>query len=145
MSRWTMRRAAAVTATTLLVTALGAGATWASDDPTPKVSTSVNGDQVTITTDLATAQAACAKVGTAEARLTALVARIQGDAGTTGSVAYLQARAQRAADDGHADLANTLKARATRRGGWVDDLQRAIDRLNRADQAVCAALPAAGQ
>lgn len=145
MSRWTMRRTAAVTATTLLVTALGAGAAWAADDPTPKVSTSVDGDQVTVTTDLATAQAACAKVDAAESRLTALVARIQGDASTTGSVAYLQARAQRAAGEGHDDLSKTLNARATRRAGWVDDLQRAIDRLAKADAAVCDALPKAGQ
>jgi hypothetical protein len=145
MSRWTTRRITAVTATTLLVTALGAGAAWASDEPTPKVSTSVNGDQVTITTDLATARAACTRVDAAEARLTALVARIQGDAGTRGSVAFLQARARRAADNGHADLAATLTARATRRGDRVADLQRAIARLHRADLAVCDALPAAGR
>ena len=145
MSRWTKRRTAAVAATTLLVTALGAGAAWASDDPTPKVSTSVDGDQVTITTDLATARAACAKVDAAEDRLTKLAARIQGDASTAGSVAYLQARARHAADEGHDDLANTLNARATRRGGYVDDLQRAVDRLAKADTAVCDALPEADQ
>lgn len=143
------RRTTAIAATTLLVTALGAGAAWAADDPTPspspKVSTSVDGNQVTITTDLATAQAACAKVDAAEQRLTQLIARIHGDANTPGSVASLQARAQHAAGEGHDDLANTLNARATRRDGWVDDLQRAVDRLQQADTAVCAALPGAGQ
>ena len=148
-----LRRTAAIAATALLAAGLiagpGAAAVWAADDPTPspspKVSTSVEGNQVTITTDLATAQAACARVATAEQRLTQLVARIQGDANTPGSVAYLQARAQHAAGAGHDDLANTLNARATRRAGWVDDLQRAIDRLKQADTSVCAALPAAGQ
>ena len=146
------RRTTAIAATTLLAGGLVAGvgaAAWAADDPTagssPKVSTSVDGDQVTITTDLATAQAACAKVDAAEDRLTKLVARIQGDADTAGSVAYLQARARHAADEGHDDLADTLNARATRRGGYVDDLQRAIDRLTKADTTVCDALPEAGQ
>ena len=149
MFRWTKGRVAAVTATTLFVTAVGAGAAWAADDstatPSPKVNTSVDGDQVTITTDLATAQAACAKVDAAESRLTDLIARIQGDAKTPGSVAYLQARAQNARSQRHDDLANTLDARAVRRGGWVDDLQNTIARLQKADAAVCDALPAAGQ
>ena len=147
------RRTTAIAAATLLagglVAGTGAAAAWAADDPTPssspKVSTTVDGDQVTITTDLATAQAACAKVDGAEDRLAKLVARIQGDADTAGSVASLRARAQHAADEGHDDLANTLDARATRRDGWVDDLQRAIDRLEKADTAVCDALPEAGQ
>lgn len=149
MSRWTIHRTAAVAATTLLVTALGAGTAWAADEPagtsSPTVTTSVDGDEVTITTDLATAQAACAKVDAATQRLATLMARIQGDADTAGSAAALQARAQRAADQGHDDLANSLNARAARRGGWVDELQRAIDRLEQADAAVCDALPGAGQ
>ena len=149
MSRWTKGRVAAVAATTLLVTAVGAGTAWAADGstatPSPKVNTSVDGDQVTITTDLATAQAACAKVDAAESRLTDLVARIQGDVKTPGSVAYLQARAQNARSQGHDDLANTLDARVVRRGGWVDDLQNTITRMQRADTAVCDALPAVGR
>jgi phage shock protein A len=149
MSRWTTHRTATVVATTLLVTALGAGTAWAADEPTPtpspKVTTTVDGDEVTISTDLATAQAACAKVDDATERLATLVARIRGDADTAGSVAHLQARAQHAADAGRDDLANALNARATRRDGWVDDLQRAIDRLEQADATVCDALPEAGQ
>ena len=119
------------------------------DDPTPtpspKVTTSVNGDQVTITTDLATARALCARVGTTEHRLEALITLIQGDAATPGSAAYLRARAQHAASAGHDDTANVLNARATRRADRVTALQHSLDRLKTVDADVCAALPAAGQ
>ena len=149
MVRWTTRRTTAVVTTALLATGLGTGTAWAADTPTPtpspKVTTSVNGDQVTITTDLATARALCARVGTTEHRLEALITLIQGDAATPGSAAYLRARAQHAASAGHDDTANVLNARATRRADRVTALQHSLDRLKTIDSEVCAALPAAGQ
>lgn len=149
MFRWTARHVATVGATALLVTALGTGAASAAEtpapSPSPTITTSVNGDQVTITTDLATARALCVRVGAAEHRLEALVTRIQADASTPGSAAYLRARAQRAASAGHDDLANVLNARATRRADRVDGLQRAVARLKTVDASVCDALPASGQ
>lgn len=150
MSRSPLRRAVVVGATALLLTSLGAGAARA-DEPAPApspgasvdVDVDVDGDQVTLTTDLATARAACARVDTARDRLTRLVGRIQADAGTTGSVAWLRDRAERAADEGRDDQSGILAGRADRRAGWVDDLEAAIARLDAADATVCAALPPA--
>ena len=149
MSRRITPRVAAVAATTLLVTALGTGAAWAADtpapSPSPTITTSVNGNQVTITTDLATVRAECARVTTTEKRLNALITRIQAGADTPGSAASLRARAQRATAAGHTDRANVLTARATLRADRVPALQRALARLTTVDTDVCAVLPAAGQ
>lgn len=145
MNRLPLRRTAAIAATTLLLTT-GATAAWA-DEPTPPVgpTVSVDGDQVTITTDLATAQALCARVDTARDRLTRLLERIQGDADTAGSVAWLRARAQHASDEGRGDQSGLLTQRADRRSSWVDEIDAGIDRLDRADANVCAALPGADE
>ncbi len=51
-----------------------------------------------------------------------LTERIQGDAETLGSVAWLQARAQQAAADGRTARAELLSERAERRAGRVDEL-----------------------
>lgn len=149
MFRWSSRRAAAVGATALLVTALGTGTAWAADtpapSPSPTFSTSVNGNQVTISTDLATVRAECARVTGTQKRLNTLIARIQAGADTPGSAAYLRARAQQATAAGHTDRANVLTARATLRADRVPALQKALARLNTVDTEICAVLPAAGQ
>ena len=149
MSRWITPRVAAVAATTLLVTALGTGTAFAADtpapSPSPSITTSVNGNQVTITTDLATVRAECARVTGTQKRLNTLITRIQAGADTPGSVAYLRARAQRATAAGHTDRANVLTARATLRADRVPALQKALARLNTVDTEICAVLPAAGQ
>ena len=143
-SRPTLRRATAVAAAALLLSAMAvpAMADAPTADPTPRVTVAVSGDQVTLTTDLASAQAACAKVDTVRTRLTGLIARIEGDAGTTGSVEWLRARSNRAADQGHDDQARRLTDRADRRASRLDELQAALNRLDAADANVCAALPA---
>jgi hypothetical protein len=147
MVRWTTRRTAAVVATALLATALGTGTAWAAETPAPSptFTTSVNGNQVSITTDLATVRAGCARVAGTQKRLTALIARIQAGADTPGSAASLRARAQQATAAGHTDRANVLTARATLRADRVPALQQALARLTTVDTEVCAALPAAGQ
>jgi len=149
-SRPARRRATAVAAAVLLLSAMAvpalavpAMADAPTADPTPRVTVAVSGDQVTLTTDLASAQAACARVDTVRTRLTGLIARIEGDAGTTGSVEWLRARSNRAADQGHDDQARRLTDRADRRAAHLDELEAALNRLDAADANVCAALPAA--
>jgi len=143
-SRPTLRRATAVAAAALLLSAMAipAMADAPTPDPTPRVSVAVTGDQVTLTTDLATARATCARVDTVRTRLTRLITRIQGDADTQGSIQWLRARSSRAADQGHHDQATRLAERADRRAVQLDKLQARLHRLDSADANVCAALPA---
>ena len=68
-----------------------------------------------------------------------LTARINGDAGTKGSVAWLKARAQSQRDKGHTQIADRLDQRAQRRQGRVDDLAKAEQRLTDFKNAHCAA------
>lgn len=147
MSATTLFRGMTATGAALLLAVAGATTASAAAEPTPRVSTGVDGDQVTVTvtTDLAAAKAACARLDTTREHLRQLVGRIDGDAGTAGSAAWLRERAQRAEQAGHDDQASRLTDRADRRAGWLDDLQSAIDRLDRADASVCAALPEAGE
>lgn len=119
----------------------------ATTTPTPTASPSthvtVDGSTVTITTDLATVQAWCTRDHKAQQRLTELQQRIQADAGTKGSVAWLRARAAAATAAGHPDHARRLTDRADRRQDRLPQIAAALTRLQNADSTVCSALPGA--
>ncbi|MTD52697.1 hypothetical protein [Amycolatopsis pithecellobii] len=68
-----------------------------------------------------------------------LIARINGDANTKGSVAWLRARADKQRAAGHAKIADQLTQRADRRAGRVDDLKSIEDRLTKFKDSHCVA------
>lgn len=131
--------------------ALGAAVPALADStpaPSPSASSSsthvtVDGSTVTITTDLATVQAWCTRDHKAQDRLTDLQKRIQGDAATKGSVAWLRARAAAATTAGHPEQARRLTERADRRQDRLPQIAAALTRLKNADATVCSALPGA--
>lgn len=116
----------------------------ASSSPSPSTHVTVDGNTVTITTDLATVQAWCTRDQKAQARLTALQQRIQAGADTKGSVAWLRAKAAAAATAGHPEQAKRLNERADRRQDRLPQIANALTRLKNADTTVCSALPGAG-
>lgn len=59
-----------------------------------------------------------------EKRIPKLIDRINADANTKGSVAWLRAKAKAESDAGHADAAQKLNARADKRAGRVDELNK---------------------
>ena len=127
--------------TTLAVTTALAGALLAgpssaasasaSPSPTPSGTT-------TITVDTAALNRLCDDrlpqlLGRAQDRL----ARIQGDSSTTGSAAWIEAQADRAAAAGQDDRAERLRDRADRRRGHVDELTAAISRIAQVQDTIC--------
>lgn len=109
----------------------------------PATHVTVDGSTVTITTDLATVQAWCTRDHKAQSRLTALQQKIQADAGTKGSVAWLRAKAAAATTAGHPEQAKRLTERADRRDARLPQIANALTRLKNADTTVCSALPGA--
>lgn len=143
---------ARIVGTALLTGALALGAAvpaLADATPTPGSTgtsgtrTTVDGSTVTITTDLATVQAWCARDHKAQDRLTALQQRIQAGADTKGSVAWLHAKAGAATTAGHPDQARRLTDRADRRDARLPQIAASLTRLKNADATVCSALPGA--
>lgn len=123
---------AALALTLVAAPALAAGpaAADATSDPT--------GGTVTITVDAAALAKVCDdRVPQVTKRATALLARIQGDASTEGSAAWLRARADRAAAQGHDDLARRLQFRAEQRLGHVDEITALLGELATFDANVC--------
>lgn len=95
-------------------------------------------DTVTITVDAdAIAQLCDERLPELLTRAASLIERIEGDASTRGSAAWVQARADEAAADGRDDLARRLEFRADQRIGHVDELEAAIARLEQVDRDVC--------
>jgi hypothetical protein len=102
----------------------------ASDDP--------SGGTVTVTVDAAALARLCDdRVPQVTRRARAVLDRIQGDAGTAGSAAWLGARADRAASEGHDDLARRLTFRSEQRLGHVDEIAGLLDRLAAFEANVC--------
>ncbi len=73
-----------------------------------------------------------------------LTERIEGDAGTLGSVAWLQARAEQAAANGRTARAEMLNERAERRASRVDELADLTRRMHAFQDAHCAYLDGLG-
>lgn len=110
--------------------AAGPVAADATSDPT--------GGTVTITVDAAALAALCDdRIPQVTKRATALLDRIQGDASTTGSAAWLAARADTAAAQGHDDLARRLQFRSEQRLGHVDEITALVDQLDAFEANVC--------
>ncbi|GAA3793797.1 hypothetical protein [Cellulomonas soli] len=141
-------RAAAVTTAVVLLTALAApswaatGTGVAADEPSGNPTVTVDGDTTTITVDTARVQEMCTRVPQAVQRLDDLVARIQGDASTKGSTAWLHAQADTARGQGRDAVANRMDNRAELRAGRVTNLQATADRLRQLDSSVCSQLDA---
>lgn len=134
--RTSARRLAATSVGALALTLIAAPALAvgpaATDAPEP------SGGTVTITVDAAALAKVCdERVPRVTERATALLARIQGDAGTEGSAAWLAARADKAAAQGHDDLARRLQFRADQRLGHVDEITTLLDELATFDANVC--------
>ncbi|TDV50873.1 hypothetical protein [Actinophytocola oryzae] len=93
------------------------GAATAVADPSEPVTITLSADQV---------QNLCEKrLPKIEQRATRLLERIQGDASTRGSAAWLRARAAKERDAGRETSAQLLEERADRRAGHVDQLDQA--------------------
>ncbi|TNC24570.1 hypothetical protein [Amycolatopsis alkalitolerans] len=72
-------------------------------------------------------------------RTTKLTARINGDANTKGSVAWLRAQVGKQRAEGHPRIADRLDQRADRRAGRVGDLKSIQDRLTDFKNTHCVA------
>ncbi len=66
----------------------------------------------------------CARLPQLEARADKVLARLQADADTPGSVAHTKKRAERARADGNTDLATALDSRAKARQDLIPVLQK---------------------
>lgn len=129
----------AIPAAAVPLTASGsATVTTATTATTDTTDTDGTEDTVTITVDAdAIAQLCDERLPELLTRAASLIARIEGDASTRGSAAWVQARADEAAADGRDDLARRLEFRADQRLGHVDELEAAIARLEEVDRDVC--------
>ena len=81
---------------------------------------------------------ACARVPDLTARVESVLARIQGDADTVGSIAWLESRAAEARENGREQLAGLIENRIAVRTEQIDVLEVRLDNLAEA-AAACAA------
>ena len=81
---------------------------------------------------------ACARVPNLTARVESVLARIQGDADTVGSIAWLESRAAEARENGREQLAGLIENRIAVRTEQIDVLEVRLDNLAEA-AAACAA------
>ncbi|HEV7647586.1 MAG TPA: hypothetical protein VGP26_05435 [Actinophytocola sp.] len=96
----------------------------AQEDPSSQPAPSEPGS-VTITLSAEQVQALCdRRLPKIQTRTSKLVERIQGDENTSGSAAWLRARAKKESDAGRTETAQLLEERADRREGFVDPLNK---------------------
>lgn len=118
------------------VAALAAGVPAASADTTPPPPPSYN--QITLSPE--ESQQLCATLlPKLIDRRNKLAARINGDANTQGSVAWLRARADKQRAAGHPKVADQLVVRADRRAKRAADLKSVEDRLTNFKNTHCVA------
>lgn len=79
--------------------------------------------------------ALCARIPRVEDRLTRHREHILAGADTAGSVAWLEARADRAEAEGHPRVAEQLRTRAERRAERVELIDKRLARLEKASEA----------
>jgi hypothetical protein len=78
---------------------------------------------------------ACARVPNLTARVEAVLARIQGDADTVGSIAWLESKAAEARENGREQLAGLIENRIAVRTERIDVLVIRLDNLAEAAAA----------
>jgi hypothetical protein len=133
------RRTAFVAATTVMTAALALVATPAlAADPASGSAGSAPGSTTTITVDTAKLEALCQdRLPKVQARVEKALTRVQADASTKGSAAWVRARADQASAEGHDDLARRLQFRADQRLGHVDELTTLQARLAGVASGIC--------
>jgi hypothetical protein len=104
-----------VTVTAMSIGVLGAGAAHAEAGTSPEQGARI--------------ERVCAKVPTLEARIEAALARINGDATTVGSLAWLQDRIERAEAAGRTDVAAALQQRLEARTATAGLLGTMLERV----------------
>ena len=80
----------------------------------------------------------CARVGTAEGKVNAALARLQADASTKGSIAWLQAQIADATAKGKTEKATLLQGRLAERQAMVQVLQLKLTEIGNVKQ-ICTA------
>lgn len=80
------------------------------------------------------AEKVCGRLPQLEARADKVLARLQGDENTKGSVAYTKKRAERARANGNTELATALDSRAKARQDLITVLQKKREGLPKAKQ-----------
>jgi hypothetical protein len=90
----------------------------------PQLAGAASGTGGGSTTDLRPRlELACRRIPNLETRVDRLLTRLQGDASVTGSLAWLQARIDKAQSEGRTDLVTVLTNRLTVRTAAVSTLQ----------------------
>jgi hypothetical protein len=136
-----IRRTPAVIVSTLLAVGLTAGPASAdSTSPTPATTVSVDGDRVTITTDLATVQSLCTRADHAMKRLDTATTRLAGDADVPGSIAWARTMRNEAEAAGRQVQADRWQLVIDRRERRLPEMRRANDTLHGSFAAVCVPL-----
>jgi hypothetical protein len=103
----------------------GAAVASAQEDPSTEPAPSSEPGSVTITLSPEQVARLCEnRLPKIEKRTSSLAERIQGDANTRGSSAWLRARATKEREAGREETANLLEERADRREGFVDPLNK---------------------
>jgi hypothetical protein len=140
------RRTLTVTASALLAVGLSAAPAMAdSAEPNPATTVTVDGNQVTITTDLATVQNLCDRADRAMTRLDLATTRLTADATTQGSLAWVRVQRDQARAAGRPAAADRWQLALDRRERRLPRLQEAAENLGTAYESVCTALPTPGQ
>lgn len=120
-----MRIRTALGASAAALTVALAVAAPALADPSPSGSTEPSGKR---------AEKLCARLPQLEARANKVLARLQADENTPGSIAFAKKRADRARANGNTDLATALDSRAKARQDLIPVLQKKKDGLPKAHE-----------
>ncbi len=118
----------AVTAVTAGGLALGAGSALADTPPSPAPAP-----------DHASSAVCTQHIPAVLARIDKVTARINGDASTRGSTAWLQAKADKARAAGYTALADLLTARVANRPARLDELAKLKSEVQHVQATDCAA------
>jgi hypothetical protein len=118
----------AVTAVTAAGLAFGAGSALADTPPSP-----------TPAPDHANSAICTQRIPAVLARIDKVTARVNGDASTKGSTAWLQAKADKARAAGYTALADLLTERASNRPARLDELAKLKSEVQHVQATDCAA------
>jgi hypothetical protein len=126
---------------TVLATGFGAAAVATTIAFAVPAAAETGGQAVTVgqaaTVSQADRPAYCDRIDKALPKRQAVVARLEGDANTRGSIAWLNAKAATATSAGNAELAKLYTDRAALRSKALDPLKLIVDDLAAAQKAHC--------